>query len=95
MTTTTINRRDFLKVFGASVGALVVGQMLPIHVAEAAKEAGMLDINGDGYISTMCEMCVWRCGVRAKVKEGRVVKLKATRCILIRWAFCARAANLV
>lgn len=76
MTTTTINRRDFLKVFGASVGALVVGQMLPIHVAEAAKEAGMLDINGDGYISTMCEMCVWRCGVRAKVKEGRVVKLE-------------------
>ena len=23
----------------------------------------------------MCEMCVWRCGVRAKVRDGRVVKL--------------------
>ena len=24
----------------------------------------------------MCEMCVWRCGVLAKVKDGRVVKLE-------------------
>ena len=36
----------------------------------------MLDDNGSGYICTMCEMCVWRCGVRAKVVEGRVVKLE-------------------
>ena len=26
-------------------------------------------------IPSMCEMCVWRCGVLAKVKDGRVVKL--------------------
>lgn len=76
MTTTTISRRDFLKAFGATVGALAVGQLLPIHVAEAAKEAGFLDVDGNGYIPTMCEMCVWRCGVRAKVTEGRVVKLE-------------------
>ncbi len=76
MTTTTINRRDFLKIFGATVGAVAVGQLLPIHVAEAAKEAGFLDAQGNGYIPTMCEMCVWRCGVRAKVIEGRVVKLE-------------------
>lgn len=76
MTTTTISRRDFLKAFGATVGALAVGQLLPIHVAEAAKEAGFLDVDGNGYIPTMCEMCVWRCGVRAKVAEGRVVKLE-------------------
>ncbi len=76
MTTTTINRRDFLKVFGAAVGAVAVGQLLPIHVAEAAKEAGFLDIDGNGHIPTMCEMCVWRCGVRARVENGRVVKLE-------------------
>ncbi len=76
MSTTTITRRDFLKISGASLGALAVGQMLPIKVAEAARQAGMLDANGNGYIPTMCEMCVWRCGVRAKVKDGRVVKLE-------------------
>jgi thiosulfate reductase/polysulfide reductase chain A len=76
MSSVTITRRDFLKISGASLGALAIGQMLPIKVAEAAREAGMLDANGNGYIPTMCEMCVWRCGVQAKVKEGRVVKLE-------------------
>ncbi|MBK9208611.1 MAG: molybdopterin-dependent oxidoreductase [Anaerolineales bacterium] len=73
--TKTISRRDFLKISAASVGALAVGQMLPPMVAKAAKESGVLNAAGDGVISTMCEMCVWRCGVLAKIKDGRVVKL--------------------
>ncbi|MCB8983334.1 MAG: molybdopterin-dependent oxidoreductase [Ardenticatenaceae bacterium] len=76
MSTTTISRRDFLRIAGASVGALAVGQLLPVKVAEAARQAGLIDVDGNGYISTMCEMCVWRCGVRAKVENGRVVKLE-------------------
>ncbi|MCB9446680.1 MAG: molybdopterin-dependent oxidoreductase, partial [Ardenticatenaceae bacterium] len=75
MTNVTISRRNFLKMSSAALGALVVGQMLPPAVAAAAKQAGMLDENYTGVITTMCEMCVWRCGVRAKVVEGRVVKL--------------------
>ena len=75
MTTAKISRRAFLKISSAALGALAVGQMLPISVAEAAKDAGMLDANFTGIITTMCEMCVWRCGVRAKIVEGRVVKL--------------------
>ncbi|MDO9301490.1 MAG: molybdopterin-dependent oxidoreductase, partial [Anaerolineales bacterium] len=73
--TNTISRRDFLKIGAAGVGALAVGQMLPAKVAKAAKESGLLNAAGDGVISTMCEMCVWRCGLRAKIVEGRVVKL--------------------
>ncbi len=61
---------------GASLGALAIGQMLPIKVAEAARLAGLIDVNGNGYIPTMCEMCVWRCGVLAKVENGRVTKLE-------------------
>ena len=30
---------------------------------------------GATEIFTLCEMCVWRCGVTAKVKDGRIVKL--------------------
>ncbi len=73
--TNTISRRDFLKLGGAASAVLVAGQMLPPKVAQAAREAGHLNADGDGYIPTMCEMCVWRCGVLAKVKDGRVVKL--------------------
>ncbi|MEJ2708894.1 MAG: molybdopterin-dependent oxidoreductase [Anaerolineales bacterium] len=71
-----ISRRDFLKLGGATAGALAAGKFVPPIVAQAAREADLLDANGDGYIPTMCEMCVWRCGVLAKVEEGRVVKLE-------------------
>jgi thiosulfate reductase/polysulfide reductase chain A len=71
-----INRREFLKVGGASLGALALGEFVPPQVAKAARQNGSLDTNGDGYIPTMCEMCVWRCGVLSKVQEGRVVKLE-------------------
>ncbi len=72
----TISRRDFLKVSGAGIGALVLGQFIPPQVAEAARASGLLDAAGSGYIPSMCEMCVWRCGLLAKVDSGRVVKLE-------------------
>lgn len=75
MMTTKVSRRDFIKLGSATIGAFAIGQMLPISLAEAAKQAGMLDADYTGTITTMCEMCVWRCGVRAKIVEGRVVKL--------------------
>jgi thiosulfate reductase/polysulfide reductase chain A len=73
--TKPISRRDFLKVGAAGAGALALGQMLPAPVAKAAKASGLLNEADSGTITTMCEMCVWRCGVRAKIVEGRVVKL--------------------
>ncbi len=71
-----ISRRDFLKIGGAGLGAAALSQVFPARVASAARRADLIDANGDGYIATMCEMCVWRCGVRAKVQDGRVVKLE-------------------
>ena len=73
--TKIISRRDFLKLGAASAGVLALGQMLPPKIALAAREAGLIDAAGDGYVHSMCEMCVWRCGLIAKVKDGRVVKL--------------------
>ena len=73
--TNTISRRDFLKMGAATVGALAVGSMLPPKVAQAARDAGHLNAEGDGFIPSMCEMCVWRCGLIAKVVDGKVVKL--------------------
>jgi thiosulfate reductase/polysulfide reductase chain A len=76
MTDKVITRRNFLKLGGAGVGALAAGKLLAPQVARAARSLNSLDANGSGYIATMCEMCVWRCGVLAKVEEGRVVKLE-------------------
>ena len=73
--TQTISRRDFLKLGATSAGVLALGQMLPPKVAQAARDAGHLNAAGDGYITSMCEMCVWRCGLVAKIQDGRVVKL--------------------
>jgi thiosulfate reductase/polysulfide reductase chain A len=73
--TKTISRRDFLKLGTATAGVLALGQMIPPKVAEAARQARLLNVAGDGYVHSMCEMCVWRCGLIAKVKDGRVVKL--------------------
>jgi len=74
--TNTLSRRDFLKIGGATAGALALGKFIPPMVAEAARANGILDATNSGYIPTMCEMCVWRCGVLAKVEDGRVVKLE-------------------
>jgi len=71
----TVSRRDFLKIGGAAAGALALGSFLPPAVAQAARQAGYLNAQGDGYIPSLCEMCVWRCGLLAKIKDGRVVKL--------------------
>ncbi len=73
--TEKLSRRGFLQLGATTAGALAVGQLLPPFVAQAAMDAGLLTASGDGYIPSMCEMCVWRCGLIAKVKDGRVVKL--------------------
>ncbi|MBI1257884.1 MAG: molybdopterin-dependent oxidoreductase [Chloroflexi bacterium] len=70
-----LSRRNFLQMSAVTAGALAVGQLVPPFVAQAALDAGLLNAAGDGYIPSMCEMCVWRCGLIAHVKDGRVVKL--------------------
>jgi thiosulfate reductase/polysulfide reductase chain A len=72
----TLSRRSFLKVSGAAVGALALGEFISPWVAEAARSGGLLDASDTGVIPSMCEMCVWRCGLLAKVEAGRVVKLE-------------------
>ena len=74
--TNTISRRDFLKSAGRPPVRCILGQFIPPQVAEAARLSGVLDATGSGYIPSMCEMCVWRCGLLAKVDDGRVVKLE-------------------
>jgi len=74
--TNTLSRRDFLKLGTATAAAAAAGGWIQPRAARAAREAGLLDAAGNGYIPSMCEMCVWRCGLLARVEDGRVVKLE-------------------
>lgn len=64
-----------MRISGLTLGAVAASRLFPPRVAQAAY-GGKVPLSDDGYIHTLCEMCVWRCGVRAKVVDGRVVKLE-------------------
>lgn len=80
------SRRTFLKVSGALASAAVVGPtFIRSKKAVAAPTPGAGVVTGendpdpietaDDIMYTVCQMCHSRCGVRAKVKEGVLLKL--------------------
>jgi anaerobic selenocysteine-containing dehydrogenase len=77
----TVNRRAFLKVSGALASATMGGQVFKTSKAVAApglvtgeNDPDAIETAND-IIYSVCQMCHSRCGVRAKVKEGVLVKL--------------------
>jgi thiosulfate reductase/polysulfide reductase chain A len=90
-----ISRRQFIKIGTASAGAAVAASGL-------ATEWWGLDrsklhdpgTDGDKVIPTFCELCFWKCGVLAHVKDGRVTKLVGnTDHPLSRGRLCPRGAG--
>jgi thiosulfate reductase/polysulfide reductase chain A len=74
-----LNRRKFLQAAGlAGTGVAIVGSGIgDIRRAEAGGSVGHLPGSyADKIVPTLCEMCVWRCGVRAKVIDGVIEKLE-------------------
>ena len=68
-----ISRRDLLRRSSIAGAAATAG------MAKAAEPAGRPGWQGSSrveQIATNCEMCFWRCGVLADVRDGRVVKLQ-------------------
>ncbi len=67
-----ISRRDWLR------GAAVAGPVASAVSSPAPAEArpGWQGVNRVETIATNCEMCFWRCGVLAEVRDGKVVKLE-------------------
>jgi tetrathionate reductase subunit A len=77
----SVNRRTFLKVSGVLASAAVAGPVFTKSKAAAATEVvtgeNLPDSieTADDIIYSTCQMCHSRCGVRAKVKEGILVKI--------------------
>ncbi len=72
----SLTRRQFIAIGGSGVGALALGSGLgtgfwgldrsPLH--DPGSE-------GEKVVPTFCEICFWKCGVLAHVKDGRVTKI--------------------
>lgn len=68
-----LSRRNFLKLSGATLAAAGLASVGAAPAFAQGVAPGTLTY--DKIVPTMCEQCVWRCGVWAKVKDGKVVKL--------------------
>ena len=66
-----ISRRNFLKCAAVTAGGAILADNP--FVKATAKAALKKDVK---YIPSYCEMCFWRCGLVAKVEDGKVVKLE-------------------
>ncbi|MBW2459367.1 MAG: molybdopterin-dependent oxidoreductase, partial [Deltaproteobacteria bacterium] len=69
-------RRQFIKIAGLGAGAVAGSGLVsnlwgldPNLVHDPKTE-------GDKIVPTFCEICFWKCGVHAHVKDGRVTKLE-------------------
>ena len=72
----TVSRRSFIKISSATVGGVALGSGLldnmwgltPDVIADPGTE-------GERVVPTFCEICFWKCGVLAHVRDGRVTKI--------------------
>jgi thiosulfate reductase/polysulfide reductase chain A len=72
-----VTRRNFIRIAGVGGTAAAVGSGLttnwwgldPNRIANPQTD-------GDKVVPTVCELCFWRCGVLAHVKDGRVTKIE-------------------
>ncbi len=76
----SLSRRQFMGLgLGTAAGAALLGKYTLLQSADGQKTAGKRGhyppTSFDREVYTMCEMCVWRCGVKAKVKDNVVYKL--------------------
>ncbi|MHB9092128.1 MAG: molybdopterin-dependent oxidoreductase, partial [Chloroflexota bacterium] len=74
-----VSRRGFLGMGALAAGALAMGAAPsnpPARGGVAPLRASYLPpVDFDREVYTICEQCVWRCGLRAKVYKGKVYKL--------------------
>ncbi len=72
----SITRRSFIKIGGASAATLAAGSALTTRFwGLESPEVHDPATDGDRVVPTFCELCFWKCGVLAHVRDGRVTKI--------------------
>ena len=90
-----MRRREFLKIGSAGVvGAGAVGGLTSDWYGAYGNPTRDPGTDGERVVATFCELCFWKCGVLAHVKDGRVTKLKGNpKHPLSRGKLCPRGAG--
>jgi thiosulfate reductase/polysulfide reductase chain A len=68
-----LSRRRFLSLSGGAVGAAVAVTQIPPFAHDSSAAAGAREVK---QIPTFCEMCFWRCGGIAHVRDGKLWKFE-------------------
>jgi thiosulfate reductase / polysulfide reductase chain A len=90
-----MRRREFIRVgtYGA-VGIGVLGGLTTDWYGAYAPRPRDPGTDGDRVVATFCELCFWKCGVLAHVKDGRVTKIQGNpKDPLSRGRICPRGAG--
>ena len=71
-----VTRRQFIRIGATTAGVAAVGSGLGTNWWNLqAHEIPDPKTDGDHVVPTFCELCFWKCGVLAHVKDGRVTKI--------------------
>lgn len=71
-----ISRRTFIQIGGTAVAAGALGVGLPRLMARNVDHVPDPSTEGDLVVPSFCEICFWKCGILAHVKDGRVTKIE-------------------
>jgi thiosulfate reductase/polysulfide reductase chain A len=72
-----MRRRDFIRIGSAAAGTAIglsglTGNWFDLY-ANPLPDPGT---DGDRVVPSFCELCFWKCGILAHVKDGRVTKIR-------------------
>ncbi|MGB2868689.1 MAG: molybdopterin-dependent oxidoreductase [Bacteroidota bacterium] len=70
----TLSRRRFLKISGATAGVAAAGGA--VLKASGGLQGGFSLSGGTKRIPTTCDICFWKCGAIASVKDGKLWKIE-------------------
>jgi len=89
-----MKRRDFIRVGGAGLaGAAALGGATGNWYGLYASPIPDPGTDGE-VVPSFCELCFWKCGIRAHVKDGRVTKIQGNpHDPLSRGMLCPRGAG--
>ena len=90
-----MNRREFLKIGGGgALGAGILGGLSTDWYGAYGNPVEDPGSEGEKVVPSFCELCFWKCGVLAHVKNGRVTKIKGNpKHPLSRGRLCPRGAG--
>ncbi len=72
----SLSRRKFLKITGATVGAAAVITGSGKALFKGADKVNKKIVKGIKKIPTYCDVCFWKCGAIAYVKDGKLWKIE-------------------